>query len=363
MLNGGFEDVNTCTEYRAECGVEGWFYLQDVKAQMLLNEENTQLLGINSFGIFSNWNGYTGFTPLIGTPLPCGLQAGKGYTFRGIISAKLGATLDLRPGICTGAFYYVPRRPFSATLQPDSIRELQKIPATDFFRFSYHFTASGNERYLTFGMYVFPDTTANRKKPAGVQTVSLVLDNFALVPDDPEETPCPGYGLNKALIYEYDYRHREMDHSLYGKGELDIALETEPGTYLTRKQAPPPPPITDTLKLGDVLFDFNKAGLKAAALSILNRRFQPGGEAGTIDSIYVEGHTDSVGSDQRNLELSRQRCISVQQWLVFNNVTESSRILIRPFGKSRPIAGNRTAEGRAQNRRVELIIFRHREKK
>jgi len=89
LLNGGFEQINTCTEYKADGGVEAWFYLKDVKVQMLSNEVSTALLGQNSFGIFYNWKGFTGFTPVIGTLLPCRLQAGKEYIFKGLISAKL----------------------------------------------------------------------------------------------------------------------------------------------------------------------------------------------------------------------------------------------------------------------------------
>src|SRR5215216_6310912 len=70
LLNGGFEDINTCVEYNAECGVEGWFYLKDVKAQMLANENNVARLDKNSFAVYFKWLGYTGFSPLIGTILP-----------------------------------------------------------------------------------------------------------------------------------------------------------------------------------------------------------------------------------------------------------------------------------------------------
>ena len=111
LLNGGFEDINTCTEYKAECGVEAWFYLKDVKAQMLLNENNISLLGANSFGIFYNWTGYENFTPVIGTILPCGLQKNKRYTFKGIMTARLNPKLILKPAICLGEKFYVPGRP------------------------------------------------------------------------------------------------------------------------------------------------------------------------------------------------------------------------------------------------------------
>ena len=181
LLNGGFEDVNTCTEYSAECGVEGWFYLKDVKAQMLSNESTTKLLGTNSFGIFYNWLGYTAFTPLIGAILPCGLQKDNRYTFRGIISAKLNPKLILQAGIYLGQKFFVPRRPFSANLKPDSIVSIKPLPNTAFYQFEYSFIATGEERYLTFGTFIKEDTVGTKKKLIGTQTVSLVLDNFQLL--------------------------------------------------------------------------------------------------------------------------------------------------------------------------------------
>ena len=128
LFNGSFEDVNTCTEYNSECGVEGWFYLKDVKAQMLSNETNTKLLGVNSFGIYYNWLGYSGFSPVIGTVLPCALQKNNRYTFKGVISALLNPKLNFRAGICMGEKFYVPRRPFSKNMQPDSVVLLKAIP-------------------------------------------------------------------------------------------------------------------------------------------------------------------------------------------------------------------------------------------
>lgn len=358
LLNGGFEEVNTCTEYNAECGVEAWFYLKDVKAQMLSNEINTRLLGSNSFGIFYNWLGDTSFTPIIGTLLPCGLQKNKSYTFKGIIQAKLNANLDLKPGICTGERFYVPQRPFSKNMTPDTILQLAAIPATNFYRFEYSFTATGNERYLTFGIYVHQDYSRGKKQLIGVQTVAMVLDGFELVPSDPNETICTAYAANKEKIYNYNFRHKAMDYGLYGKGQLDISIPEADSNFFTRQQIIPPPPVPDTLKLGDVFFDFNKALLKPSAVTMLQNFFLSQEISATIDSVYVEGHTDSIGSDKRNMTLSLQRCESIRQWLLLNSVLSAPDIQVHPFGKTRPVATNSTPEGRAQNRRVELIIFR-----
>lgn len=361
LLNGGFEDINTCTEYKSECGVEGWFYLKEVKARMLHNETDTGLLGNNSFAIFQTWAGYTGFTPVIGTILPCGLQPGKRYIFRGMILARLPARLLLEPGICLGERFYVPGRAFSKTLEPLRIHTLTPVPHTSYFSFEYVFTAGSQSRYLTFGSFIREDSTGTGKKITGHPGLSFQLDNFQLVPEDPEESYCPGFAQNKDLVYAYDSRHREMDYALFGKGDLGIRLNEDPVQFSTRAGVQPKSPALpqpDTLKLGDVFFDFNQSKLKPAALNMLSRYFESSSGNRDIDSIRIEGHTDSIGSDQRNMALSAARCNAVKNWLLEKQLLPPADLYILPFGRSRPIATNRTAAGRAQNRRVEIIIFR-----
>jgi outer membrane protein OmpA-like peptidoglycan-associated protein len=71
--------------------------------------------------------------------------------------------------------------------------------------------------------------------------------------------------------------------------------------------------------------------------------------------VAVEGHTDSVGSDEYNQELSEHRAQSVRDYFVQQGIPAGA-IEFRGFGKSEPIASNETAEGRQQNRRVELVL-------
>lgn len=105
---------------------------------------------------------------------------------------------------------------------------------------------------------------------------------------------------------------------------------------------------------GNITFDF--------ASNQLNSQFYPvlDGVVEVLkkyDStvISVVGHTDSVGSDQVNQDLSVKRAESVANHLINRGVL-AGRILIWGYGKSRPIATNSTEEGRAANRRVELTI-------
>ena len=70
-------------------------------------------------------------------------------------------------------------------------------------------------------------------------------------------------------------------------------------------------------------------------------------------TVKVEGHTDNIGSKEYNQKLSERRAISVANYLIDNGV-DKSRVTTEGFGFSRPIADNKTEEGRAKNRRTEL---------
>jgi outer membrane protein OmpA-like peptidoglycan-associated protein len=330
----------------------------------MLENDSSQLTGRNTFGLFFTWRGYSGFSPLIGSILPCTLQKGKQYRFTGLVSAKLNAKLIFKVGVCLGEKFYVPNRPFAKNMLPAIITNLTAIPKTPFYQFSHVFTATGTERYLTYGTYIEQDTVVDKKKQlTGTQTVSVQVDNFSLTPLDENEIICPAYETNREAIYNYNFRHKEMDYPLYGKGELSIAFSKKDSSLTTQLKKTEPEIIRDTLKLGDVLFDYNKANLKHEATNMLAGYFLSSASNNSlIDSIYIEGHTDSIGSEKRNMELSLERCKSVENWVLLNSVALRQRLFIHPFGKSRPVATNSTAEGRALNRRVELIVFRRKEK-
>ena len=73
-------------------------------------------------------------------------------------------------------------------------------------------------------------------------------------------------------------------------------------------------------------------------------------------NILVEGHTDDTGSDDYNMDLSRRRAYSVEDFLTGNGI-EKKRMEITAYGEMQPAASNDTDEGRQQNRRVEVAIY------
>lgn len=72
-------------------------------------------------------------------------------------------------------------------------------------------------------------------------------------------------------------------------------------------------------------------------------------------SITIVGHTDSVGSDEKNMTLSQKRADAVRSYLTTHGIPED-RVTAQGMGKTQPVADNKTAEGRANNRRVEIIL-------
>lgn len=108
------------------------------------------------------------------------------------------------------------------------------------------------------------------------------------------------------------------------------------------------------LTLGDVLFDTGKSTLKSGAMANLDRLAQFLKDS-PDRSVTIEGHTDSVGSDDYNMELSQRRAEAVRMALAERGVP-SDRLNALGKGKAFPIAGNETAAGRQQNRRVEIVI-------
>jgi outer membrane protein OmpA-like peptidoglycan-associated protein len=123
---------------------------------------------------------------------------------------------------------------------------------------------------------------------------------------------------------------------------------------------PPPPPVAKaaptvkkTVVLPGVTFAFNKSDLLPGAKEILDREVIPELKADTALQVVIEGHTDSVGSDEYNMKLSGQRAGAVWKYLVSKGI-DSSRLQAKGLGESMPIASNDTEEGRAKNRRVEI---------
>lgn len=120
----------------------------------------------------------------------------------------------------------------------------------------------------------------------------------------------------------------------------------------------PAPPVRTKLQsitLGaDASFDTGKADLKSDGQAKLDQLVSKLKDV-NFDAITITGHTDSVGTDAANQKLSLRRANAVKQYLSSHGI-EATKIKTTGRGKTSPIADNKTAQGRARNRRVEVVI-------
>src|SRR5438270_11713018 len=151
--------------------------------------------------------------------------------------------------------------------------------------------------------------------------------------------------------------------------ECDPDLVPKPAAAAPSAPPPPPPPaaapaakpkpVAEKITFAaDVLFDFDKATLKPEGKSKLDEL------AGKVKDINLEvviaiGHTDSIGADAYNQNLSVKRAESVKAYLVSKGV-EPNRVYTEGKGEKQPVASNKTKDGRQKNRRVEIEVIRTR---
>ncbi|CAM5795660.1 outer membrane protein OmpA [Rhizobacter sp. Root404] len=126
------------------------------------------------------------------------------------------------------------------------------------------------------------------------------------------------------------------------------------------KPAPAPAPVAPVATsekvtfAADAFFDFDKSVLKPEGKAKLDDLVSKMGGI-NLEVIIAVGHTDSVGSDAYNQKLSVRRSEAVKSYLVSKGV-EKNRVYTEGKGEKQPVADNKTAEGRAKNRRVEIEV-------
>jgi OOP family OmpA-OmpF porin len=145
-------------------------------------------------------------------------------------------------------------------------------------------------------------------------------------------------------------------------GELAIAAESTATPAPTAAPAPAPAPTAAPAAptaekvtfAADAFFDFDKSVLKPegkAKLDDLASKLK----GLNLEVVIAVGHTDSIGTDAYNQKLSVRRAESVKAYLIHKGV-EANRIYTEGKGEKQPIASNKTKEGRAKNRRVEIEV-------
>jgi outer membrane protein OmpA-like peptidoglycan-associated protein len=186
------------------------------------------------------------------------------------------------------------------------------------------------------------------------------------------------FGPNVAAFAEYKYLHVFNGKWSFSGSKVQSDLDFNIATagiafHFPRRVAapPPPPPVAppppprppepperrvERIVLQSVHFEFDKSRLTPLGRRVLDEAAQKLKESPNL-SVEIEGHTDSIGTELYNLGLGKRRAEVVKGYLVLRHQVDPKRMTTLSYGESRPIADNRTREGRALNRRVEFKVL------
>ncbi len=183
--------------------------------------------------------------------------------------------------------------------------------------------------------------------PEGDRDGDGFLDSVDKCPDVPGVAPdgCPDQDRDKDGILDNVDKCPDIPENYNGFEDKDGCPDKIPD--------PVTADFTGTIK--GIYFDLDKDTIKPKSRPVLDRAVKV---LSDYDSIRIEisGHTDSTGSVEHNRDLSRRRAESVKRYLVQGGIAES-RITTRGAGPDEPVDTNRTAAGRAKNRRIEFLIL------
>src|SRR5437773_4466641 len=347
VVNGGFEDENICTEFHVNCAPEGWISTADTYNNFFkiagLAHRGNHCVAIEAGHSEKQFD-----RTYIRTQLLCQLRKDNKYRIEFYTKSKHNILDSVGIYLTANDFLFEKQLHYRITpsiyLANALLRPVKGD--TNWQKVSLEYIASGTELYLTLGNFSRRDITG----PTGIPLENhffVFFDDISLTPADPNEKICSDWEKTRDEIYAFHARHQFLD--LYVK------------TYIRR---PPDPPdigktiihSVDTLVIPDILFETDRSALSRNSHRLLDSLCHAL-LSKQIDSLVVEGHTDSTGDVAHNEKLSRNRAASVANYITKEVSLRQPLIITRGWASERPVADNRTAAGRQLNRRVELFIY------
>ncbi len=339
LPNPGFEDINNCTEYHADCAPEGWFYLLPTTNPLVKERVVPKpLLGHNLL-LLPIYDLTKSNRPLVYTMLTCPLIKGNQY--------KLSFYLHTsgRPFFYID-FCFTSEEPAAGEFDPHAQKPAFKITSSEIVAdmkrgwqaVEYFFTATGNEQYCLLGnigaqgMLYGPQDGMNK-----LGMVYYFIDEIKLQSVQ-QSKACTGYEENLRKIYQQNSRHSE--HAVVSK---------------KIPQVQKPLFLKDTIRIPAAFFETGKAVIKKIFIKQMDSVCILLAQK-KIAKIDIIGHTDSRGEPATNRELSIKRADAVKNYLLRKLPQFADLVAADGKGADLPIAGNDTEAGRAKNRRVEIVL-------
>lgn len=352
--NGGFEEENICVEFKQNCAPEAWI-ATSLYANYYYYTPGKAYEGAHFVGLTAGDYLQRGVRNFIRTRLLCGLQPGHRYELSFHVRSRHDILDSIGVYFSAGDFL-LEKRNFKQ-LQPqlwaaNTLDTLYTNPSI-WQEVRLIYTATGEEGFITIGSFNRKENIF-RGQPDFNRDYYFYLDAVSLVPLDPREELCPQADSVKADIYSENQRHEFLKKQIYARTKNPPPVLPLPRTV---SRPEPPRQHIDTLIIPDIFFATASYSLSPKSEGLLDsfaNRLRPY----AIDSMVIEGHTDSVGTLAYNEELSQNRAAAVQEKLLDKLAPASPPSITRGYAFLKPVSSNKTPTGRQRNRRVEIYIYR-----
>jgi len=357
LANGSFEDVNTCTEYQAQCAPAAWFTTCPPEFNWPIAKEGDRTLSF----IYDNV-----YAPMTKRSFP--------YT-RTLCSLRKGKEYDLSFWLYTGGYSFshldIRLTPADPTRTPAVIgktaptivftkNDIAEKDGYGWMRLSHKLTMTEEMNFLTLGNMQLPEKwprSLEKKLEKSYGNIVYWIDDISLTATDTAVKMCPSNAYMRAVLY--DEHHRHTKH-LYLDSFVtnSVPRRTLPDSPANTTVSPPlfVAPPTDTLLIPGILFATNSSVINPAYSKMLDSLVTQIRNKRPL-RMQINGHTDNVASDEFNRQLSLHRAQRIKNYIIGKLPSLEPFTEIYGYGKDQPVVPNDTPAHKAKNRRVEIILI------
>lgn len=356
LVNGSFEDENICTEYTKNCAPEAWiatslyanYYFDATQKGAVKAHTGTHFVGLTAGSL-----SMPGIRNFIRARLLCGLRKGHQYKLEMFIRSPHRILDSI--GIYFSPQDYLYEKRYFKLITPqlwtvNGLDTTIRDPAV-WQKVQLLYTADGTEGFITIGNYKRIDYTGINQTE-NRHEYYFFLDDVSLVPVNVNEKLCEEADSVRKAIYTENERHG------YIQRKVNIYSRNPPPVQPLPLTLQPKIKRIDTLVIPDIFFATARYELTPSSFHLLDS-FANKLSLATIDSIVIEGHTDSIGKLSYNEALSLNRAVSVKNYLSGKVKGLGEKVTTRGYAYRRPITSNSTPKGRQLNRRVEIMLYRN----
>ena len=333
FANADFEHLNNCTEYHQDCASEAWFYIKPSATPLFSPSVVPKPFSGKDLLILPIENIYDPKKrQFVYTMFCCPLQKGKEY--------KLSFYVNTAGKTFFGMDFYFQKNEFtSANFSADNVKPSIHISDEDIVNelggWNYvekNYTATGEEKFCLLGNLAkekFDFSPYQRMNKGG--DIFYFIDDIVFKPVITQPV-CADFKLNTDKLYNQNLRHTEL-----------VLVDDEPKTFI------------DTVTVPGVFFETDKSILKPVFKKLLDSLLL-NLDTKKVVGIKIEGHTDSTGTEQRNIILSSERANAVKFYLINKRPDLKEDVFAYGKASTLPVSENTTEKGRAKNRRVTIFL-------